>query len=122
MAKKKQTAAYGLRVGHQSPFRRTVDIGDGERVTLVFEPDTPYDLTAQEVAGLKADIDNEIIIPWEDGNRRMRPVPTPTGGNPEAESPREELAALKAENAALQEQLAAATELIDGAGKNEPQE
>lgn len=84
MAKSKSTL-WGLRIGHPNPFRRTVTVGKGkseERVTLVFEPGTPYELSDSEVAQLKEDIDNGMIVPWEedrdDFRQRLRP-----GGKPE---------------------------------------
>jgi len=74
---KTHTTPHALRVGHQSTFRRTVTVRKGkheQRVQLVFEPETPLDLTDQEVAGLQREIALGLIVPWEAGNRRMRPV------------------------------------------------
>lgn len=79
MAKAKSTL-WGLRLGHPNPFRRTVTVGKGrneERVTLLFEPKTPYELSEGEVAQLRTDIDNGIIVPWDqdqdDFRQRLRP-------------------------------------------------
>lgn len=92
MAKAKCTL-WGLRLGHPNPFRRTITVGKGrneERATLVFEPKTPYELSEGEVAQLKTDIDNGIIVPWDedqnDFRQRLRP------GNQIASKPTENIA------------------------------
>jgi hypothetical protein len=107
---KEKTSAYALRVGHALTFRRTVTIGKGkheQRVQLVFEPDTPYALTEQELAGLADDIAAGLIVPWLGGNRRQRPVPNPTTPDQSAL-----IASLHVENAVLREQVAELNALL----------
>lgn len=58
----KRTTALALRWGHPTPFRKTVAIGEGESVQLVFEPGVKYRVTAKEVAALKRFIDSGLLV------------------------------------------------------------
>lgn len=84
MAKLK-TKPYGLRPGHPMPFRRTIK---GKKpYQLVFEPGKPQDLSDQEVAALKKEIEGGLIVPWDvsanDHRERIRPLRQP-GPEPNA--------------------------------------
>jgi hypothetical protein len=76
MAKSK-LLPYGLRPGHQNQFRRTITVGK-KKYTLVFEPGVTQDLSPQEIAALKPEIDGGLIVPWgqreEDHHNRLRPL------------------------------------------------
>lgn len=87
MAKSK-ASTYGLKFGHPTDFRRTVTVGKGDkaqRVVLVFQPNTPYSLTDQEIAGCQDIIDGGLLVEWEtdERGRQMRP-----GTPPEAQPPK----------------------------------
>lgn len=105
-----KTSQWGLRPTHQTVFRRTINLGTDkkpEKVQLVFNPDQPYDLTEQEVAGLKDDIENGIIVPWANGDRRVRPVENPTvADTSKLDSLQCAVDELKAQNDELNKQLA----------------
>lgn len=117
-AKKTTTDKWALKAGHPTIFRRTVEIGTGknaQRVQLVFEPDTPYELTAEEIEGLQADIDGGMLVPWNDGDRRLRPVVNPTQTA--------DVRALQRENESLRAQVEELTEqLADATAPAEPSE
>lgn len=106
----KAAKQYGLRVGHATTFRRTVNIGTEDkpkRVQLVFEPETPQELTEKEVAGLQQEIMEGIIVPWEEDGRKLRPTQSPS---PDAvglmKSLQEENADLRRRNEELASELA----------------
>lgn len=116
-AKKTTTEKWALKAGHPTIFRRTVEIGTGknaQRVQLVFEPDTPYELTGEELEGLQADIDGGMIVPWNDGDRRLRPVANPTQ-TADVRALQRENESLRAQVEELTEQLAEATAPHDDA-------
>jgi hypothetical protein len=113
MAKATKKAAvelYGLRFGHPNTFRRTVNIGTAakpNKVQLVFEPDTPLELTDKEIEGLKAEIESGFIVPWgEDGKRRR--VANPTADTADVKR-------LQAENTKLRQQVAELTNQLEDA-------
>ncbi|MBW3543446.1 MAG: hypothetical protein KY476_24605 [Planctomycetes bacterium] len=93
-----------MKFGHATPFRRTITLGK-ERETLLFDPDTPYDLSPDEVAGLAAEIDCGLIVPWDtdDKGRRARPPRGPLA--PDESELAERVRRLEAENASLRAQL-----------------
>jgi hypothetical protein len=77
---KAKSNVYGLKFGHPTEFRRTVQVGDGkdDRYVLVFQPDTPYDLTDQEIQALAPDIEAGMLVPWvEDGRGHQSPPGRP---------------------------------------------
>lgn len=47
--------------GHQMQFRRTVTVGDQTK-QLTFEPNTVYELTAEEAEGVAKDFDKGLLI------------------------------------------------------------
>ncbi len=99
-ATKPKTELYGLRFGHPNVFRRTVDIGtkaNPKKVQLMFEPDTPLELTDKEIDGLQAEIESGFIVPWGADGKRRRVAPNPT--------PPVDLKPLQDENAALRSQV-----------------
>ena len=107
MAKYKKQ--YGLKGGHPTAFRRTVDIGtekNPNRVTLLFEPGKPLELTAIELEGLKAELAEGFIVPWEEHGQGMRPVASPT-----------QTAELDALKAKIEELTAQNAELLQAAEK-----
>lgn len=119
MAKKKQTTAepvaklYGLRFGHPTIFRRTINLGTKDKprkVQLVFEPDVPLELSAVEIEALKPELEDGIIAPWHEGKLRRTPA---AQQEPRDES--KELAALREENELLREQITELTEQLAAA-------
>jgi hypothetical protein len=119
MAKKK-TTAYGLKVGHTTPFRRTVEIGTKDkpkRVQLVFEPDAPYDLTEQEVAGVQRFIDCGLLVPWMLDPKGRRRMPTGTKDGPaEIDTMGKRIAELELELAASEEQVSILIDQVKSLG------
>lgn len=78
MAKTKPTQAdsggsYTLRRDRHQEFRRTVNYKSGVSAQLVFQPGEHLELTAEEVAGIKADIEAGMIVPSfrDDKGRQM---------------------------------------------------
>lgn len=113
MAKKAKTTAYGLRFGHPNIFRRTIQIGKGANATrfqMVFEPNVPYELSDEEVAALKPEIEDGIIELWNDGKQRRRPAATAPTSNATAQ-----VEALQVENAELRAQVEELTAMVAGA-------
>lgn len=109
---KQQTKQYGLKGGHPNIFRRTVNIGTKAspvRVQLVFEPGTPVELTDKEIEGLKPEISEGFIVPWEQHGHGQRPVPNPTATNAQVDALQGQVDELAAQNAELTKQLAETT-------------
>jgi hypothetical protein len=119
MAKKK-TTAWGLKVGHTTPFRRTVDIGTKgkpNRVQLVFQPDTPYELTEQELAGVQRFVDSGLIVPWLlDPKGRRRSPAAAAEGKSEIDAMGKRIAELELDLAAAEEQVAILIEQVKSLG------
>ena len=117
MAKKKQPkseeaagpqpGSYTLRRDRNQEFRRTIKYESGVSAQLVFQPGAHLELTAEEVAGLKKEIDSRMIVPsFVDDKGRQRIIrevtPEATATIAKLEAKVEELAA---ENAQLRADL-----------------
>lgn len=84
MAKAKTGVAkagvYGLKFGHPTEYRRTVEItakgGTKQRVQLLFQPNTPHILSDEEVTAVQDIIDGGLLVPWSDDpkGRRIHPA------------------------------------------------
>lgn len=107
MAKAKKQ--FGLKGGHPTAFRRTVDVGtekNPNRVQLVFQPGEPLELTERELEGLKDELAEGFIVPWEEHGQGMRPVASPTADQAKADALQGQIDELTAQNAELTQQLA----------------
>lgn len=120
MSNKPAAKSYMLKIGHDTAFRRTVQIGDSkkagkkggtdpEKVQLVFEPGQSYQLTDEEVAGLQNEINSGLLVEaTTDAEGRQRPV-QPSSPRTDADSVIDRLEKkceeLAAENAELKKQL-----------------
>lgn len=117
MAKKKQAkteeaegpqaGSYTLRRDRNQEFRRTINYESGVSAQLVFQPGAHLTLTAEEVAGLKKEIEARMIVPSfvdEKGRQRIvrevAPEATATIAKLEAK-----IEDLSAENAKLRADL-----------------
>lgn len=112
MAKKKPTHTLALRFGHATLFRRTVTLGNGEKIQMVFEPDRDYEVTDEELAGgLQKLVDDGLLVdPNRDPKGRRRPLAAPTADATAAIDKLEKrVEDLAAENAQLKADLEAAT-------------
>lgn len=75
MAKKRQEKLYALRQGHPQAFRRTVDLGDGKKVLLVFEPGKTYELSEIELPQCQDIVDGGLLmeVTFDDKGRLRYP-------------------------------------------------
>ncbi len=80
---------------------------------LVFNPDEPYDLTAEEVEGLKDDIKVGMIVPWNNGDRRLRRPVAPLPSSDQSAA----IEALQADNERLTRLLEASPTFCQTCGK-----
>lgn len=113
MAKKQPCGTFALRQGHETAFRRTIEISKGNKIQLVFEPGQTYDLSEAERKQCQDIIDAGLLQEVTfDPKGRMR---YPSGklaaldtetivANLEAK-----IESLSAENAKLSAELAAST-------------
>lgn len=104
MSKKKAaTRSLALRIGHTTPFRRTVTV-DGEKYQLVFEPGKDYEITEAEIAGgLQKLIDGGLLVdPNRDHKgRQRRPTVAAADATATIDKLEKRIEQVAAENAAL---------------------
>lgn len=97
----KTAGQYGLKYGHPTEFRRTVTIGEGDsaqRVQLVFQPNAPLELSDEEIAGLKKEIDGGLIVPWVEDEKGRRKPNSPAPLNESTKRPAEGIAPVDIEH------------------------
>ena len=103
---KKLTHTLALRIGHTTPFRRTVTVGkkNPQKYQLVFEPGRDYEVTDEELAGgLQKLVDGGLLVnPHRDARGRQRRPAVPTA-DPDAtiEKLEKKVETLAAENSVL---------------------
>lgn len=69
----KQKTSYTLRRDRTQEFRRTVRYKNGSTAVLVFQPGVDIELTAEEVAFLKNEIEcGMVVVTNRDGKGRQR--------------------------------------------------
>lgn len=118
-----KTTVWGLKYGHPTPYRRTLSVGKGKkagRVLMVFQPDTPYELTDEELAGCQDLVKIGLLVPWETDpkGRRARPRPAAdqSGETDSATALQAKVSELELELAAANQQVALLIEQVKSLG------
>ena len=117
---KVKTTTWGLKFGHPTAYRRTIKIYEGtgknrkevERYQLVFEPNTPADLSDVEVEACQDLIDGGLLEPWHSDPKGRRARPNQVARIVESNRVQE----LELDNAALEEQVALLIEQVKELG------